>query len=462
MEGSNENTSGLSSSSSASYHHQASGGEEEEWCTIESDPGVFTELLERLGVTGVELQELWSLDDECLWESEIGQIGGGGGGGRGIPVYGLIFLFQYIGTPKSKTTTTSDTNSTEPAPLADLLLPRQRQPLPETEIPHDLFFAHQVTTNACATQAILSVLLNSVATTTTTTTMTQENAEAATAATAATTTTMNPEDGSFFLTPEQMGSLLMEFQSFTKDFPPSLKGVAISSSEEIKKCHNSFARQDAFFLEQGKVHTPTPGRKEEAFHFVAYVPRNGIVYELDGLQKGPIVVGDVASVLSSEDNNSNNAETTTTTTATSTGGGAGSSTTSGASIPSWIKVARQAIQERMALYQSTAMSSEGESGQDGIKFNLMAVTQDKRLRLAANPTLDATDREFLLQQEEAKRRQWKLENERRRHNYVPLCIQILKELALLGTLPELTQQATERVVAKNKSKRWAAASAGGP
>lgn len=253
------------------------------------------------------------------------------------------------------------------------------------------------------------------------------------------------------------------FFSLYFSFDGQLIGIGVSlQSEEIKKCHNSFARQDAFFLEQGKVHTPTPGRKEEAFHFVAYVPRNGIVYELDGLQKGPIVVGDVASVLSSEDNNSNNAETTTTTTATSTGGGAGSSTTSGASIPSWIKVARQAIQERMALYQSTAMSSEGESGQDGIKFNLMAVTQDKRLRLAANPTLDATDREFLLQQEEAKRRQWKLENERRRHNYVPLCIQILKELALLGTLPELTQQATERVVAKNKSKRWAAASAGGP
>ena len=51
------------------------------WCTIESDPGVFTELLEDLGVVGVELQELWSLDVESL--AQCGTI------------YWFIFLFQW-------------------------------------------------------------------------------------------------------------------------------------------------------------------------------------------------------------------------------------------------------------------------------------------------------------------------------------------------------------------------------
>ena len=53
-----------------------------------------------------------------------------------------------------------------------------------------------------------------------------------------------------------------------------------------------------------------------------------------------------------------------------------------------------------------------------------------------------------LQEEHAKRHQWKVENERRRHNYVPLCIALLKELARKGSLPQLTTEAQERVQVK--------------
>ena len=304
----------------------------EEWCTIESDPGVFTELLEQIGVPHVELDELWSMDDDSL--KMLSDAG---------PVYGFIFLFKW----KPGTSTSSG----------------DRTPLDVDDIPPSLFFARQVTTNACATQAILSVVLNA------------------------------PVD--------ELGDTLEEFKSFTESFPPDLKGEAIGASDELQTAHNSFARTDAF-LQEGRTVVATGD--EDVFHFVAYVPKDDKVYELDGLQQGPIVIGDAG-----ED---------------------------------WMSVARSAVQERM----------EGLEGE--IKFNLMAVIRDRRVGLQEKlATLDKDTPEYHeieadLAAQHAKRHAWKLENQRRRHNYVPLCMQLLKELASSGNMPQLVSEAKERVRAK--------------
>ena len=327
--------------------------EGDDWCTIESDPGVFTELLETVGCKTVELQELWSLDDDSLQtlQSSTGAV------------YGLVFLFQWIGKQQQEHAAT-------------------KEPLAEEDTPDDLFFAHQITTNACATQAMLSVVLNAAD-----------------------------------LSDDDLGDTLAEFKAFTKEFPPHLKGVAISSQETIKKAHNSFARPDGFLTADQQHRRAAASQENEAFHFVAYVPVNGIVYELDGLQKGPMVVG-------AYDDNKNDKNR-----------------------QDWLVQARAAIQERMAI-----------AGEQHVKFNLMAVIQDKRLileqRISSNNSDDSDDDDSnnhnnnqaaaLLAVETAKRQQWRTENQRRRHNYVPLCVQLLKELAAAGRLPQLIQEAQEK------------------
>ncbi|KAJ5926007.1 hypothetical protein N7454_007517 [Penicillium verhagenii] len=96
------------------------------WSTIESDEGVFTSLIENLGVQDVQFEELISLDADT-----IRSLG---------PVYGVIFLFKW---------THEAAGARAEAPLDGTYDPSATE--------NNVFFAAQTIQNACGTQAILSL-----------------------------------------------------------------------------------------------------------------------------------------------------------------------------------------------------------------------------------------------------------------------------------------------------------------
>jgi len=306
------------------------------WCTIESDPGVFTELVDELGVKGIEFQEVFSLD-----ETSMAQFG---------RVHGLIFLFKYReGIP-----------------------PRNALPV----VPEGLFYAKQVINNACATQAILSILLN--------------------------------------LESVHIGDTLTEFKQFTDGLDDESRGYAIGSSEKIRATHNSFRPNVSLEISQEE-----DKKKGDAFHFVSYVWHKGTVYELDGLQRCPVVVG---ACESSAD---------------------------------WLSIATPHIQSRISEYTV--------AGDDEIRFNLMAVVDDQRpdlknqidLLKASNQSADPLliELESRLLEIESRRSRWMAENRRRRHDFIHLALACLETLAEKGKLVELFAKARETAITQHDAKK---------
>ncbi|XP_066584098.1 ubiquitin carboxyl-terminal hydrolase calypso [Prorops nasuta] len=99
----------------------------EGWLELESDPGLFTLLLEDFGVKGVQVEEIYDLQKSLEG-----------------PVYGFIFLFRWIEERRSRRK----------------VVDQDEGFVKDEDIVNNIFFAQQVVPNSCATHALLSVLLN--------------------------------------------------------------------------------------------------------------------------------------------------------------------------------------------------------------------------------------------------------------------------------------------------------------
>ena len=94
----------------------------------------------------------------------------------------------------------------------------------------------------------------------------------------------------------------------------------------------------------------------------------------------------------------------------------------------------------------------------------MAIVGDKLVQMKKDlasvadvETEEAQSQVVLLEQrikdEEERRVQWSLENQRRRHNYVPLIFELLKQLAQKDKLDALFSAAQERKKASSEKEK---------
>ncbi|KAF4307917.1 Peptidase C12 ubiquitin carboxyl-terminal hydrolase 1 [Botryosphaeria dothidea] len=191
------------------------------FCEIENDPAFFNVMIQEFGVQGVRVQEVLGLDEALLAMLPK-------------PVYGLIFLFRYV---------------------EDDFIQQ------ESTCPDHVWFANQTTGNACATVALLNIIMN--------------------------------------IPNVDLGENLHGFKEFTEGFTPATRGEQIVHYEFVKNIHNSFARKidmmnidlqmqnDATSRSKTSKSSSKNKNADAAFHFIAFVPIAGEVWKLDGLDRQP-------------------------------------------------------------------------------------------------------------------------------------------------------------------------------
>lgn len=201
------------------------------WLELESDPGLFTLLLEDMGVPDVQVEEIYDLQAEKLT-----------GDSKGQDVLGFIFLFKWIEERRSRRKNIDE----------------EHLYVKDEDVVNSIFFAQQMVPNSCATHALVSILLNCP----------------------------NQELGpALNLLKSHVDGADSETKGLAIGNCPQL--AAAHNAHAVPRARRRMEKQNNVLPTVGSRYTG------EAFHFVSYVPINGRLYELDGLKPYPIDHGPI-------------------------------------------------------------------------------------------------------------------------------------------------------------------------
>ena len=199
------------------------------WLELESDPGLFTLLLEDMGVAGTQVEEIYDLQKEPLVD-----------GGQ---CFGAIFLFKWIDDRRSRRK----------------IVDEQELYVKDEETINSIFFAQQVIPNSCATHALVSILLNCP----------------------------GIELG------DTLSELKAHTRGMAPDIKGLAIGNCpqLAFAHNSHAAPRARRRTERSGASAGL--TGARFSSGETFHFVSYVPINGRLFELDGLRKFPLDHGPV-------------------------------------------------------------------------------------------------------------------------------------------------------------------------
>lgn len=127
---------------------------------------------------------------------------------------------------------------------------KKKEPQVVSSPPKDLYYMKQTISNACGTVAMMHAIANN-----------KEKVE------------LDP------------ASKLGEFFEETKDDSPDVRAEKLEAHKAISEVHDEVAKE-------GQTSVPSLDDKVD-FHFIAFVEKNGHLYELDGRKTGPVDCGKI-------------------------------------------------------------------------------------------------------------------------------------------------------------------------
>ncbi|GAB66446.1 ubiquitin C-terminal hydrolase family 1, partial [Plasmodium cynomolgi strain B] len=311
-----------------------------EWCLIESNPCIFNDMLSRMGAKNLSVEDVYDMDffDDYICNRDV------------VSVENVLSIDEYRSEKEKEENAAVQSTPGETTPhregpqkklynsavtteakynkliknenniygiifLFNIGKSYNRNKFVEHSVPENLFFAKQVIPNACATQAILSIVLNKEV---------------------------------------ELNEEIKNIKSFSNNFDSSMKGLTLSNCNFLRNIHNSY--KPPIYIEKENLHDEK-GKSNDSFHFVSYIQYGGSVYMLDGLQEGPVLIGE-------------------------TNGAAGER--------SWIDLAREHIRKEINDICSGSGKGGGEAGEAGVggeagdgvdggdgRFSILAVVKDK-------------------------------------------------------------------------------------